>query len=143
VSADLPVSSADRPPSAADRRRAAPADRPRRRVTAGELFEHVVPEDPPVMRFGRITPSSRLSSRPSPEPTSDDARPTMAFRDDETAFRDENKTVPLGADDTLPLGADDTLPLGADDTLPLGADDTLPLGADDTLPLPLRRRPEH
>jgi hypothetical protein len=160
VSADRPVSVADRRPAApADRRPAAPADRPRRRVTADELFERVVPEDPPVMRFGRITPSSRPSLRPSPEPASDDDAETMPFRDDETTRLGEDKTLPLGADDTLPSGADDTVPLGADDTvalgaddtvvlgaddtLPLGADDTLPLGADDTLPLPLRRRPEH
>ena len=160
VSADRPVSVADRRPAApADRRPAAPADRPRRRVTADELFERVVPEDPPVMRFGRITPSSRPSFRPSPEPTSDDDPVTMPFRDDETTRLGEDKTLPLGADDTLPLGADDTMPLGSDDTMPvgaddtvalgaddtavLGADDTLPLGADDTLPLPRRRRPEH
>ena len=160
VSADRPVSVADRRPAApADRRPAAPADRPRRRVTADELFERVVPEDPPVMRFGRITPSSRPSFRPSPEPTSDDDPVTMPFRDDETTRLGEDKTLPLGADDTLPLGADDTMPLGADDTVALGADDTvalgaddtavlgaddtLPLGADDTLPLPRRRRPEH
>jgi hypothetical protein len=176
VSADRPVSVADRRPAApadrrpaapadrrpaapADRRPAAPADRPRHRVTADELFERVVPEDPPVMRFGRITPSSRPSFRPSPEPTSDDDPVTMPFRDDETTRLGEDKTVPLGADDTLPLGVDDTvavgaddtvalgkddtLPLGADDTVALGADDTLPLGADDTLPVPIRRRPEH
>ncbi|MGP0033827.1 MAG: hypothetical protein ACLP4R_04500 [Solirubrobacteraceae bacterium] len=143
VSADRPVSVADRRPSVpADRRPAAPADRPRHRVTADELFERVVPEDPPVMRFGRITPSSRPSFRPSPEPTSDDDPVTMPFRDDETTRLGEDKTLPLGADDTLPLGADDTMPLGVDETVALGADDTLPLGADDTLPLTRRRRPE-
>jgi hypothetical protein len=157
--ADRPVSPADRPVSPADRRAAEPARRrpavipdtstgtptvrSRRRVSAEELFERVVPEDPPVMRFGRITPSSRPSLRPSAEPTSDDDQLTTPSRDDATARLGEDKTLPLGADDTLVLGGDDTMRLGTDDTAALGADDTLPLGADDTLPLPLRRRPEH
>ena len=117
---------ADRRPAAIpDATTGTPTVRSRRRVSAGELFERVVPEDPPTMRFGRIPPSRRPSLRPSSEPTSDDDQATIAFRDDATARLGDDKTLPLGADDTLVLGADDTLPLGADDTLPL------------------RRRPEH
>ena len=142
VSADRPVSPPNRRSAEpADRRPAATPDattgtptvRSRHRVSADELFERVVPEDPPTMRFGRIPPSRRPSLRPSSEPTSDDDQATIAFRDDATARLGDDKTLPLGADDTLVLGADDTLVLGADDTLPLGADDTLPV----------RRRPEH
>jgi hypothetical protein len=182
VSAERPASPADRrstepaarrPAEPAGRRPAAvpdtmtgtPTVRSRRRVSAEELFERVVPEDPPIMRFGRITPSSRPSLRPSAEPTSDDDQPTIPARADATARLGEDKTLPLGADDTLVLGADDTMrlgaddtvalgaddtvALGADDTVALGADDTVALGADDTLPLgaddtlPRRRRPEH
>jgi hypothetical protein len=89
-----------------------PPDRRRHRATADELFERVVPEDPPAMRFGRIPPSNRPSfTRPS-EP--------------------EDETVSLGADDTVALGADQTVRLGQDDTMRLGEDETLPM----------RRRPE-
>jgi hypothetical protein len=139
--------------------------RPRRRVTADELFERVVPEDPPIMRFGRITPSSRPSPRPSPQPASADDQMTIPFRDDETMPLGADDTVQLGADDTVQLGTDDTVQRGADDTVQLGTDDTVQLGADDTVQLgaddtvqrgaddtvqrgaddtvQLRRRPEH
>jgi hypothetical protein len=102
-----------------------PPVRPRHRVSADELFERVVPEDPPTMRFGRIPPSSRPTFGAEREPTSDE----------------DQVTIPLRDDDTVPLGADATLPLGGDDTVVLGTDETVRLGTDDTLPL--RRRPEH
>jgi hypothetical protein len=88
--------------------------RPRRRASAGELFEQVVPEDPPAMRFGRIPPSSPPSIAPvpaPPEPTAPDEQLTIPFRDDETrAMRDADTHV-LREDETLPLGEDETLPL--------------------------------
>jgi hypothetical protein len=80
----------------------APA-RPRRPVTAAELFERVVPEDPPTMPFGR-------AKRSDVDITIRKAAPPPV---------DEQLTIPLGEDATLPLGEDATLPLGEDDTLPL------------------------
>ena len=104
-------------PTISDLRSDPAPERPRRRVSADELFERVVPEDPPTMRFGRIPPSSRPTFQSAPEPLSEDDQLTIPFREDET----------------LPLRDDKTLPFREDETLPLGADDTIPL----------RRRPEH
>jgi hypothetical protein len=81
--------------------RPAPADpaphRPRRPVSAAELFERVIPEDPPTMPFGRAKRSDvDITIRRSvPRPA------------------DEQLTIPFGADEdaTVPLGDDDTLPL--------------------------------
>jgi hypothetical protein len=133
----LPAATERRPVGTTDATSGAPTTRRRRRVPADELFERVVPEDPPAMRFGRITPSTRPSLRPS-EPSSDD---TLVLGADDTLPLGADDTVRLGTDETLALGADDTVALGADDTVALGADDTVALDADDTLPL--RRRPEH
>ena len=85
--------------------------RPRRRVPAADLFEHVTPDDPPTMPFGRakradVDITIRRTAR-----SSADEQPTIAFREDET--------LPLGKDETLPIREDATLPLGDDDTLPL------------------------
>jgi hypothetical protein len=99
-------------------------DRPRRRATAAELFERVIPEDPPTMPFGRAKRADtditirRAGPKPPPEPSAD-----------------EQLTIPFREDDTLPLGDDATVPLGQDATVPLGEDGTVPLGEDDTLPL--------
>jgi hypothetical protein len=70
-----------------------PADRPRRRVPAAELFERVVPDDPPTMPFGRAKRSDAdITIRRSAPPR-------------------EEETLPLGEDPTVRLGEDDTLPL--------------------------------
>jgi len=74
-----------------------PPDRPRHRPSAAELFERVVPEDPPTMRFGRTKPADvdttlRMGSNPPPDETTDATPP------------DQQLTMPLGNDDdTLPL----------------------------------------
>ena len=75
-------------------------DRPRRRPSAAELFERVVPDDPPTMPFGRAKPADvdatlrMASDSPADEP-SDPTPP------------DEQLTIPLGNDDdTLPLDRD-------------------------------------
>ena len=103
-------------PPAADR----PAtERPRRRARPSELFERVVPEDPPTMRLSRI------------KPTTIDAKNLMA----KPPATDEDATLPLGDDATLELGDDATLELGDDATLELGEDATLELGEDATLRL--------
>lgn len=109
-----PLPGTDRPPAGSSaaattvvmRRRAPVADppapaRPRRRVGASELFERVVPEDPPTMPFGRAKRS--------------DADITI------------RRSAPPREDETLPLGEDPTVRLGEDDTVRLGEDDTLPL----------------
>jgi hypothetical protein len=82
-------------------------DRPRRRPSADELFERVVPEDPPSMPFGRIPPAQPRSTPPSPVP--EDEPPTTALRDDPTRTLREDATLPLGEDATLPLGEDPTI----------------------------------
>ncbi|HJS92794.1 MAG TPA: hypothetical protein VJ741_00925, partial [Solirubrobacteraceae bacterium] len=74
-----------------------------------DLFERVVPEDPPTMAFGRAKRSDvDITIRRSAPPS-------------------EDETVRVGEDETLPLGADPTVRLGEDDTVRLGEDDTLPL----------------
>jgi len=110
-----PVSADPAAPPAPD---SPPADRPRRRATAAELFERVVPEDPPTMPFGRAKPADV-------EPTVRRAKPPA----------DEQLTMRLGEDDTLVRGEDETLVRGEDETLVRGEDETLVLGEDATLPL--------
>ena len=76
-------------------------DRPRRRVASSELFERVVPEDPPTMPFGRARRSdAAITIRRAAQPS-------------------EDQTLPLGEDPTVRLGEDPTVRLGEDDTLPL------------------------
>ncbi len=106
---------ADVPPRAGDP--VPPPDRPRRRVGAAELFERVVPEDPPAMRFGRIPPASIPSITAAPVP--EDEQLTIPFREDPTVSLGEDPTVSLGEDSTVALGEDATLPLGQDETLRL------------------------
>jgi hypothetical protein len=116
--------------------------RVRRRASPGELFERVVPEDPPTMRFGRIPPASRPSFRASepPKPASAEEQLTIPLRDDETVRLRGDETVRMRDDETVSLGDDATLPLRHDETLPLGDDATQRLGEDATRPM--RRRPE-
>jgi hypothetical protein len=76
-------------------RRPEPAvpDRPRRRVPSTDMFERVIPEDPPTMPFGRAKRSDvDITIRRSASPS-------------------EDATLPLGEDPTVRLGEDDTLPL--------------------------------
>ncbi|HEY4828499.1 MAG TPA: hypothetical protein VIH85_17105 [Solirubrobacteraceae bacterium] len=129
-----------------------PPHRPRHRVSADELFERVVPEDPPTMRFGRIPPSSRSPLSPAPEadpPTPVDDQLTMPFREDETIRLDDERTVRLGDEGTVRLGDEGTMPLGEDGTVPLGDEGTMSMGDEGTTrlgedeTLPMRRRPEH
>jgi hypothetical protein len=125
---------------------------PRRRMSADEMFERVVPEDPPAVPFGRIpraegpriTQARPPAARPE-EPRITQATPPAARPEDPTITReppsaspavqadDTEFAIPLEGDDTVPLGGDDTLPLGGDETPALGGDDTHPLGLDDTL----------
>ena len=103
------------PPRASD----APPDRPRRRPSASELFERVIPEDPPTMPFGRakrsdIDQTTRRPAAPDPPPPTDEQL-TIPFADRGS----EDETLPLAADHRSRASEDDTLPLGDDDTLPL------------------------
>jgi hypothetical protein len=155
----MPVPADPRPPGRpADVR----SDRPRRRLSAGELFERVTPDDPPTMPFGRASrspePSPPPATAPSPDeqltipfagreddtqpltanrraqhPQSDDA--TLPLHDDATRPLHDDATLPLRDDPTLPLRDDATLPLRDDATVPLRDDATVPLGEDDTLPV--------
>ena len=84
-------------------------DRPRRRPSADELFERVVPDDPPTMPFGRAKPADvdatlRMATTPPPDVPADRASEEPA----DPTPRDEQLTMPLGNDD------DDTLPLDRD-----------------------------
>jgi len=143
VPADPPAWAARSTPPPAST--SAPPNRPRRRASAAELFERVVPDDPPTMRLAR---TSQPTGEDSPPP---EEHPTDPFedRDDDTLVLGEDATLPLGDDATLPRGEDATLPLGKDATLPLGEDATLPLGEDATRPLgedatlPREDRPKH
>ena len=115
VPADRPVHEerSGRPAAIREERSARPAPihevapepspaRPRRRPSAAELFERVVPDDPPAMPFGRAKPADvdatlRMATKdpppeePAVEPTPDDEQPTMRLGND---------------DDTLPLDRD-------------------------------------
>ena len=77
------------------------APTPRRRASASELFERVVPDDPPQVPFGRAKPADadatlRMKSGP-PRRQRPDASPDP----------DEQLTIPLaGDDDTLRLDRD-------------------------------------
>jgi hypothetical protein len=102
-----PPATAPAPPFEAE----APTDRPRRRASAAELFERVVPEDPPTMRLSRIKPSTVEAKNLMAQPPATD--------EDDTVVLGENATRPLGEDATVPLGEDGTLPLGEDATLPM------------------------
>lgn len=128
VASDRPVA-ADGPVEASE-----PApDRPRRRASAAELFERVVPDDPPTMRLSRTKPSHADPTPPGTDVPSARARP------DRPIPPDEQLTMPLEADETLPFrDRDDTVRLGQDDTARLREDDTARLGQDDTLPLDRR-----
>ena len=117
--------------------------RPRRRANAAELFEPVIPDDPPTMPFGRAKRADVDITVRRREPKPADEQLTMPFREDETIpfreddtirFRDD-ETLRLGKDATVPLGKDATVPRGEDATVPRGKDATVPLGDDDTLPL--------
>jgi hypothetical protein len=92
-------------------------DRPRRRPGASELFERVVPEDPPTMPFGR-------AKRSDTDLTVRRLDPPPPASEDDTLALGEDATTPLGDDATLPLGDDATVRLGRDATVPLGDDDT-------------------
>jgi hypothetical protein len=95
-------------------------DRPRRRATAAELFERVVPEDPPTMPFGRAKRAEiDLPTRKLAAPADDD--------------NDDQLTIPFAdrEDETLPLAADRRRRASGD----ASEDATLPLGDDETLPL--------
>jgi hypothetical protein len=145
VPAERPARGPDRP----DRLDDPTPVRPRRRIPAGELFERVVPEDPPSVPFGRIPrPEIRASRRTAPreaeaehsdrapaaehiDPVPADEQLTISFGEDATVPHGEDATVPLGEDATMPLGEDATVPLGEDATMPLGEDATLPLDRDE------------
>jgi hypothetical protein len=77
----------------------APA-RPRRRASAAELFERVVPDDPPAVPFGRVKPANvdetlRMHSKPRPDESEPETPP------------DDQLTMRLGNDDdTKRLGRD-------------------------------------
>lgn len=124
-----PVPAERHPETAADPPSDATPVRPRRRLCADELFERVVPHDPPPVPFGRL-------------PRADDPTITRAAPPPAPANQadDTQLTIPFEGDDTVPLGDDDTLPLGRDDTLPLGGDETLRTGEEDTLPFDRRRK---
>jgi hypothetical protein len=114
---------------------AAPTDspateRPRRRTRASDLFERVVPEDPPTMRLSRIKPST-IDAKHLGE---------RAHEEDATVPLGNDATMPLRDDATLALGEDATSALGEDATSALGEDATLALGEDATLPMDDRRR---
>ena len=64
-------------------------ERPRRRASAAELFERVVPDDPPTMPFGRAKRADvdaatlRMKSPPPPDERSPDKQLTMPVGGDE------------------------------------------------------------
>jgi hypothetical protein len=124
VSADPPTHRLDPPTRVADPaspRADPPPARPSRRATAAELFERVIPDDPPTMPFGRAKRSDVdiTIRRQAPQRADEQLTIPFAGNEDETLALGEDATVPLGHDDTLPLGEDATVPLGDDDTLPL------------------------
>ena len=112
VAAEPPRPRRDRPAVPPDPVTDATPVRVRRRASAEELFERVIPEDPPAMRFGRIPPPNRpsLPAAKPPEPPEPPESPEPASADDQLtiAFR-EDKTLPLGNDKTLLMGEDETL----------------------------------
>lgn len=78
----------------------APTARPRRRASAAELFERVVPDDPPAVPFGRVKPAdveetlrmrSAAPPRESEPATPPDEQLTMRLgNDDETRRLDRD-----------------------------------------------------
>ena len=146
VAADRPAWAA--PPSASS----SSSGTARRGASAAELFEPVVPDDPPTMRLARTNRPSREDLPPADEhptdPMEDREEGTLPLGEDATLPLREDATLPLGEDATLPLREDATLPLDEDATLPLREDATLPLDEDATLPfredatLPLDDRPK-
>ena len=110
VPADQPPRQEGRAHPAAGPESAGPPapDRPRRRPSAAEMFERVVPDDPPTMPFGRakradVDATLQMASGPPPE---DPADPLPEDPADPPA-PDEQLTMPLGNDDdTLPLDRD-------------------------------------
>jgi len=91
VAADVPAPAPDAKPASTP----SPDQPRRRRASAAELFERVVPDDPPTMPFGRAKPA--------------DADPTLRLRSTPPAEEppDEQLTMPLGSDDdTLRLDRD-------------------------------------
>ena len=78
--------------SGAEPQSEAPTARPRRRPSAAELFERVVPDDPPAVPFGRVKPADvdetlRMRSTPRPDESEPETSP------------DEQLTMRLGNDD--------------------------------------------
>ena len=76
------------------------ARRPRRRVSAAELFERVVPDDPPAVPFGRVKPAdvdetirmhSKAADAPEPETPPDDQLTMRLVSDDETLRLDRDR----------------------------------------------------
>ena len=77
------------------------APRPRRRVSAAELFERVVPDDPPAVPFGRVKPADvdetiRMHSKaaadaPEPETPPDEQLTIRLASDDETLRLDRDR----------------------------------------------------
>jgi hypothetical protein len=135
-----PAAPTDAPPSDATPS-GTPADRPRRRrPSASELFERVVPEDPPTMPFGRAKrsdikppdgdPTEPRATAPEPPPPTDEQL-TIPFADRTS----EDETLPLATDRRSRASEDATARLGEDPTQTLGQDATQRLGEDDTLPL--------
>jgi hypothetical protein len=100
VAADPRPVTHERRPVAADPRPVAEppaaAPRPRRRVSAAELFERVVPDDPPAVPFGRVKPADvdetirmrRTAAPDAPEPeTPADEQLTMRLGSDNETLR--------------------------------------------------------
>ncbi len=120
----VPADPAPADSAPADAAPANPApERPRRSATAAELFERVVPDDPPTMPFGRAKRSDVDITIRRSAPKRADEQLKIPFAGS------EDQTLPLGEDATVPLGDDATVPLGDDATVPLGEDPTLPLDA--------------
>ena len=98
-----PVAAEPRPVAAEPRPVVEPpsaAPRPRRRVSAAELFERVVPDDPPAVPFGRVKPAdvddtirmhSKAADAPDPETPPDEQLTMRLASDDETLRLDRDR----------------------------------------------------
>ena len=103
VAEPRPVAAEPRPVAAEPRPVVEPpsaARRPRRRVSAAELFERVVPDDPPAVPFGRVKPAdvdetirmhSKAADAPEPETPPDDQLTMRLVSDDETLRLDRDR----------------------------------------------------
>ena len=104
VAEPRPVAAEPRPVAAEPRPVVEPpsaARRPRRRVSAAELFERVVPDDPPAVPFGRVKPADvdetiRMHSKsaadaPEPETPPDEQLTMRLASDDETLRLDRDR----------------------------------------------------